>query len=133
MFGGYQYFTCAPGCGVFVGLDKLTPLEASNVKSPPDSSKRDEDIRKNFTTRSIISYAFSKGKNDESPLRKKTDIVLKMGQRVVAFIKDVPARGTVRYIGEEKDSSGYMYVHTIAGLELVSNGSFKIPTVALIL
>ena len=130
MFRGKRYFTCAPGCGVFVGLDKLTPLEDSNVKSPPDSSKRDEYIGAYFTTRPTISYAFSKGKKDESPPRKKTDIVLKVDQRVVAFVEDVPARGSVRYIGEEKDSSGY--VHTIVGLQLVGNCSFKIPTLVYI-
>jgi len=37
----------------------------------------------------------------------------------VAFIEDHPARGTVRYIGEEEDESGN--IQTIVGLELVSH------------
>ena len=95
MFGGKRYFTCPPDSGVFVALDKITPLEDSNMKSPPD-------------------------------------IVVKIDQRVVTFVKDVPVRGTVRYVGEEKDSTGY--VHTVVGLELVGNCAFKSPTVvALIL
>ena len=37
----------------------------------------------------------------------------------MAFPGDVPVRGTVRYIGEDKDSNGQ--VHTVVGLELVSD------------
>ena len=37
----------------------------------------------------------------------------------MTFAGGVPVRGTVRYIGEEKDSHGQ--VHTIVGLELVSD------------
>ena len=33
-------------------------------------------------------------------------------------IKSFHVRGTVRYVGEEKESNGF--VHTIVGLELVS-------------
>ena len=40
-------------------------------------------------------------------------------ERVVTFIMDSPARGTVRYIGEEVDSTGNAYI--IVGLELVGN------------
>lgn len=37
----------------------------------------------------------------------------------MAFPGDAPVRGTVRYIGEDKDSNGQ--VHTVVGLELVSD------------
>ena len=37
----------------------------------------------------------------------------------MTFAGDVPVRGTVRFIGEDKDSYGQ--VHTIVGLELVSD------------
>ena len=47
----------------------------------------------------------------------KTPIQLEIGQRAVTFIKNVCTRGTVRYIGDEKDSTGY--AHTVVGLELV--------------
>ena len=40
-------------------------------------------------------------------------------ERVVTFIMDSPARGTVRCIGEEVDSTGNAYI--IVGLELVGN------------
>ena len=37
----------------------------------------------------------------------------------MTFAGDAPVRGTVRYIGKDKDSHGH--VHTIVGLELVSD------------
>ena len=49
----------------------------------------------------------------------RSNYALEIGQRVVTFIKDYPARGTVRHIGEEKDSSGNVQI--IVGLEMVSN------------
>ena len=45
--------------------------------------------------------------------------VLKINERVVTVIEDSPARGTVRYIGEEEDSTRNF--RTIVGLELVSS------------
>ena len=45
-----------------------------------------------------------------------------MDERVVTFINDSPARGSVRYIGEERDSTGNVYI--IVGLELVGNLNF---------
>ena len=65
---------------------------------------------------SILS--FWKGKQSQ---RSSQGIngVLKIDERVVTFVNDSPARGTVRYIGEEVDSTGNVY--TIVGLELVSS------------
>ena len=45
--------------------------------------------------------------------------MLKINERVVTVIEDSPARGTVRYIGEEEDSTRNF--RTIVGLELVSS------------
>ena len=65
--------------------------------------------------------SFLKGKNErKSPQERINQVhVLEIDQRVVTFIKDYPARGIVRYIGEEGDGSGHM--RTIVGLELVGN------------
>ena len=65
---------------------------------------------------SILS--FWKGKQSQ---RSSQGIngVLKIDERVVTFVNDSPARGTVRYIGEEFDSTGND--DTILGLELVSS------------
>ena len=95
-FGKKRYFTCDPDSGVFVGLDKLMPLDDAEYKSP---SKL-------------------KGKNDQS-LQARTVDYLSTDQRVVTFLEDndTPVRGTVRFIGEEKDASGRVLV----GLELVGN------------
>ena len=60
-----------------------------------------------------------KGISERKLPQERINQVLEMDQRVVTFIEDYPARGTVRYIGEEKDASGN--VHTIVGLELVGN------------
>ena len=51
-------------------------------------------------------------------LDKLTPFV-EINERVVTFAGDAPVRGTVRYIDEDKDSHGQ--VHTIVGLELVSD------------
>ena len=64
-----------------------------------------------------------KGKNDHEQKvhlpRNGSDHTVKINERVVTFAGDVPVRGTVRYVGEDKDSHGQ--VHTIVGLELVSD------------
>ena len=64
-----------------------------------------------------------KGKNDHEQKvhisRKGSDHTVKINERVVTFAGDAPVRGTVRYIGEDKDSHGQ--AHTIVGLELVSD------------
>ena len=44
---------------------------------------------------------------------------MEINERVVTVAGDAPVRGTVRYIGKDKDSHGQ--VHTIVGLELVSD------------
>ncbi len=61
--------------------------------------------------------SFWKGKNEQKFRQKGIVKVLEIGQRVVTFIEDYPARGTVRYIGQEKDSRRNL--RTIVGLELV--------------
>ena len=112
-----RYFTCPPDSGVFVGLDKLTPREVSDSKSASKSPKRDENAQANFESRLMPS--FLKGKSERKLPQERINHVLEIDQRVVTFIEDYPARGIVRYIGEEKDASGN--VHTIVGLELVGN------------
>ena len=64
---------------------------------------------------SILS--FWKGKQSQ---RSSQGIngVLQIDERVVTIIEGSPVRGTVRYIGEEVDSTG---IDTILGLELVSS------------
>ena len=104
-----RYFQCRQDSGVFVALDKLTPIEDS------ESSPR------SFASRMIPSIF--KGKNDHEQKvhapRKGADYKVKTDERVVTFAGDVPVRGTVRYIGEDIDSHGQ--VHTVVGLELVSD------------
>ena len=121
MFRNKRYFTCPPDSGVFVGLDKLTPREDSDSKSPPKSPKRDENVQGNFKSRLIetVMPSFLKGKSERKSFQERTNQVLEIDQRVVTFIKDSPARGTVRYIGKEEDGSGN--VHTIVGLEMVGS------------
>lgn len=63
--------------------------------------------------------SFIKGKNEQKSPQERINQVLERGQRVVTFIEDHPARGTVCYIGQEEDASGN--VCTIVGLEMVGN------------
>ena len=92
----------------------------SDSKSPK-SPKKDESIPSSFASRMIPSIF--KGKNDHEQKvhisRKGSDHTVEINERVVTFAGDAPVRGTVRYIGEDKDSHGQ--VHTIVGLELVSD------------
>ena len=110
-----RYFTCPPDTGVFVRLDKLRP------RGVPKSPKRDENAEANFKSRlkDTVTPSFLKGKNEQKLPQERINQVLERDQRVVTFVEDRPARGTVRYIGQEEDASGN--VHTILGLEMVGN------------
>ena len=121
MFRNKRYFTCPPDSGVLVGLDKLTPREDSDSKSPPKSPKRDENVQSNFKSRLMdtVMPSFLKGKSERKSLQERINQGLEINQRVVTFITDFPARGTVRYIGQEEDGRGN--VRTIVGLEMVGN------------
>ena len=96
---------------MFVGLDKLIPREDPEFKSP----KRDENYQADFISR--VWAAMFKGNTDNTPAKERCDNVLEIDQRAVTFIGDFPFRGTVRYIGEEKDARGN--VQTIVGLQMV--------------
>ena len=119
-FGKKRYFTCDPDSVVFVGLDKLMPMDDAKYKSPSEPLKRGEHGQANLDSRprDIVFPSFLKGKNDQSPQGRTVDY-LSTDQRVVTFLEDndTPVRGTVRFIGEGKDASGRVLV----GLELVGN------------
>ena len=95
-----------------MGLDKLTPQEDPDFRS----SKRDKNAEANVNSRCMDAVVPSI--EQKSP-QERINQVLEIDQRVVTFIKDYPARGTVRYIGREGDASGRML--TIVGLEMVGN------------
>ena len=65
--------------------------------------------------------SFWKGKQEQRSFQGIGGVP-KTDDRVVTFIKDSPARGTVRYIGEEEDSTGNVLI--IVGLELVGTLNF---------
>ena len=115
--GDKRYFTCDPDSGIFVGLDKLMPMDDAEYKSSSKPLKRGEHGQDNLESRprDIVFPSFLKGKNDQSPQARTVDY-LSTDQRVVTFLEDndTPVRGTVRFIGEEKDAS-------VVGLELVGN------------
>ena len=117
-----RYFNCPPDSGVFVALDKLytRPRWVDLISEFP---KRDENARANFQSRLMDTVmsprSFLKVKSERKSPQERINQVLEIKQRVVTFIEDRPARGTVRYIGEEEDGSGNMC--TIVGLEMVSN------------
>lgn len=116
-FKSKRYFTCPADSGVFVALDKLTPRDDSDSKSP----KGDENAQGNFNPKVMDTFMppFFKGKNERKMPQERINQVLEIGQRVVTFIEDHPARGTVRYIDEEEDAMGNMC--TIVGLQMVGN------------
>ena len=119
-FRNKRYFKCDPDSGVFVGLDKLMPMDDAEYNSHSKTPKRDEHGQANLKSklRDTVLPSFLKGKNDQS-LQATTVDTLKIDERVVIFLEDNdnPVRGTVRFIGEEKDASRRVLV----GLELVGN------------
>ena len=107
---------------MFVGLDKLTPLDDSSSKS----SKKGESSPSNIASRikETVMPSFLKGKNEENCFQgdiRSQDVanMLKIDERVVTFVKnDRPIRATVRFKGEDRDRNGKL--RTVVGLELVS-------------
>ena len=100
----------------------MTPREDEGDSKSSKIAKKDENIQAKLKLSlkdSILS--FWKGKQEQRSFQG-IDGVLKIDERVVTFINDSPARGSVRYIGEEKDSTGNVYI--IVGLELVGNLNF---------
>ena len=96
----------------------MTAREDEDDLKSSKIAKKDENIQaklKSSLKDSILS--FWKGKQEQMSFQEIYG-VLKMDERVVTFVNDSPARGTVRYIGEERDSTGNVYI--IVGLELVS-------------
>ena len=93
----------------------MTPRDDKDDLKSTKIAEKDENIQAELMD-SILS--FWKGKRIQ---RSSQGIngVLRIDERVVTFIEGSPARGTVRYIGEEVDSTGNVY--TIVGLELVSS------------
>ena len=112
---------CAQDSGVFVGLDKLAPLEDDNseLRTPSKSPKRDDHGQVKIKSRldSVIPSIF-KGKSDAKFPQPRNFDNLKIYQRVVTFSdKGNPLRGTVRYTGDVEDSNGHF--ESVVGLELV--------------
>ena len=100
----------------------MTPRDDEGDSKSSKIAKKDENIQAKLKLSlkdSILS--FWKGKQEQRSFQG-IDGVLKMDERVVTFINDSPARGSVRYIGEERDSTGNVYI--IVGLELVGNLNF---------
>ena len=100
----------------------MTAREVEDDLKSSKITKKDEHIQaklKSSLKDSILS--FWKGKQVQRSFQG-IDGVLKIDERVVTFIMDSPASGTVRYIGEEVDSIGNVYI--IVGLELVDNHNF---------
>lgn len=116
-----RYFTCPADSGIFVALDKLRPREDPYSKSP----ESDENTGANFKSRlrDTVVPSFLKGKNEQKLPQERSNRALECDQRVVTFIEDRPARGTVRYTGQEEGASGN--VHTLVGLEMVGNAHKK--------
>ena len=97
----------------------MSPREDKDDKKPSKTTKKDENNLKSRLKASILW--FWNGKHEPRSFQR-IDGVLKCDERVVTFINDSPARGTVRYIAEEKDSTGNSFI--IVGLELVGSSKY---------
>ena len=97
----------------------MTPRDDEDDLKSTKIAEKDENIqaKPRLSLRDSI-LSFWKGKQNQWS-SQGINGVLRIDERVVTFIEGSPARGTVRYIGEEVDSTGNVY--TIVGLELVSS------------
>ena len=120
-----QYFKCAADSGVFVGLDKLSPLEDDNLelRTPSKSPKKDNHGQVNIKSNVdlVNSPPFFRGKSDPKLPQPRNLYSIKTDQRVVTFDKGPPLRGTVRFTGDIKNSNGQVQI--VVGLELVGKTS----------
>ena len=98
--------------------------EDSDRKS---SRRKSEDLRERLTalkekiTEFPKNVSGSKTEGQETQGQSKVDrrkCQLKIDQPVVVFLNDKAVKGSVRYIGGDKDRGGRWYV--IVGVELVS-------------
>ena len=97
----------------------MTAREGEDDLKSSKITKKDEHIQAKFkSSLKDLILSFWRGKHEQRSFQG-IDGVLTTHERVVTFIMDSPARGTVRCIGEEVDSTGNAYI--IVGLELVGN------------
>ena len=96
----------------------MRPREDGDDLKSSKIAKEDKNIQAKLkSSHKDTILSFWKAKCEQRSF-EGIDKVLKIGDRVVTFIYNSPARGTVRYIGEENHSTGN--VDIIVGLELVS-------------
>ena len=123
MFRNKRYFTCPPDSGVFVSLDKLTVQEDSDRKS---SQRKSEDVKGKLIAlkekiTEIPKNVFGSKTEGQTQEQRKVDrgsCPLQIDQPVVVFLKDKAVKGSVRYVGGDKDRGGRWYI--VVGVELVS-------------
>ena len=97
----------------------MTPRDDEDDLKSTKIAEKDENIQAKLRSGLMDSIlSFWQGKQSQ---RSSQGIngVLRIDERVMTFIKGSPVRGTVRYIGDEVDSTGNDDI--ILGLELVSS------------
>ena len=137
MFHGLRYFQCEDNCGLFVGLDKLSPdCQGSSLMTEPRGAKSYAKVASHGPPQSVQSHQpdnTSPADNTRSrshlvsrPGGKESCIdppsrphCFEKGDRVVAFTKKgVHVRGTVRWVGRSVASQKFTI--TVVGIETVS-------------
>ena len=103
-----RYFICPPKSAVFVTLQKLHPRGIILKRGNLNHKDKTGDFKS-------VRQSLGEGKEERELPEERIEI----DQRVVTFIDGHPARGTVRYIGKEKDESLFGLAYTVVGLELV--------------
>ena len=104
-FRGVPYFQCEENCGMFVSLEKISPLARVGTQTgshiPIDKLQISRRVSQEI----------------QPPLTAK-DLPFKRGNRVVVHNKKgVVCRGTVKWIGNTTGKLNF----PIAGIEMVSN------------
>ena len=136
-FQGMRYFICEDNCGLFVGLDKLSPdRHGSSLVNEPRGAKSYAKVASHGPQQRVQSHQL-----DNTPpadnTRSRSHVVsrtggketcvdppshpprFQKGDRVVAFgKKGIRVHGTVRWVG--RNVASRKFTITVMGIETVS-------------
>ena len=136
-FQGMSYFQCEGNCGLFVGLDKLSPdHQGSSLITEPRGGKSYAKVSSHGPPHSVQSHQPDNMSPADST-RSRSHVVsrpggkescvdppphphrFEKGDRVVAFTKKgLRVHGTVRWVGRSVASRKFTI--TVVGIETVS-------------
>ena len=116
IFQQKRYFTCNDGCGLFVSLDRIYPIDKMPLQSKTNPSECTEPTQRDGD-KPTYGRATSKKVSDVDPAPASR---FQIGQRVTFYNnKGTKHFGTVGWTGRETRARKFDYV--VIGIKTVSN------------